>query len=169
MISAKFSSDNTFNANLKKVEVKNYSCTSYLLELSPFQYKISSFYSLYLSTLLLFFFKLCFRNLHLKFNDWAHVTATPFKKKLVSDLMWLLLVFMMPYLHNLYIIINRRIWGIIFRQYLWNILMFILSYPTTESPFRLKNVPSDVTFLLQIDKIFGHFTKTYARKSHQIC
>jgi hypothetical protein len=27
----------------------------------------------------------------------------------VSDLMWLLLVFMMPYLHNLYIIINRRI------------------------------------------------------------
>jgi hypothetical protein len=50
--------------------------------------------------------------------------------------------------------------GIIFRQYLWNILMFILSYPTTESPFRLKNVPSDVTFLLQIDQIFEHFTKT---------
>ena len=47
--------------------------------------------------------------------------------------------------------------------------MFILSYPTTESPFRLKNVPSDVTFLLQIDKIFGHFKKTRARKSHQIC
>ena len=38
-----------------------------------------------------------------------------------------------------------------------------------ESPFRLKNVPSDVTFLLQIDQIFGHFTKTHARKSHQIC
>jgi hypothetical protein len=34
--------------------------------------------------------------------------------------------------------------------------MFILSYPTTESPFRIKNVPSDVTFLLQIDLIFGH-------------
>jgi hypothetical protein len=70
------------------------------------------------------------------------------------------LVFMMPYLHNLYIIINRRRWGIIFRQYLWNILMFNLSYPTTEPPFRLKNVPSDVTFLLQIDQIFWHFTKT---------
>jgi hypothetical protein len=35
--------------------------------------------------------------------------------------------------------------------------MFILSYPTTESPFRLKNVPSDITFLLQIDQILRAF------------
>jgi hypothetical protein len=55
------------------------------------------------------------------------------ENKSLNDLMWLLLVFMMPYLHNLYIIKNCRIWGIIFRQYLWNILMFNLSYPTTFS------------------------------------
>ena len=41
--------------------------------------------------------------------------------------------------------------------------MFILSYPTTESPFRLKNVPSDVTFLLQIDQILRAFHENASR------
>ena len=60
------------------------------------------------------------------YGDNSHVSVTVTERtllrrrliNLVSDLMWLLLVFMMPYLHNFYIIINSRLWGIIFRQYL---------------------------------------------------
>jgi hypothetical protein len=116
------------------------------------------------------FLPLLFSNLrwkyypHLKFNDWAHVTATPFRKNLVSDLMWLLLVFMMPYLHNLYIIINRRRWGIIFRQYLWNILMFILLYSTTGI-FKISCIIFYNIDLHHCEQIFTHLHLNFSGKA----
>jgi hypothetical protein len=52
-------------------------------------------------------FKFIFRY-EIYISDIRNISHRNILTRLVSELMWLLFVFMMPYLHNLYIIINCR-------------------------------------------------------------